>query len=131
MLTLAGAKRIAAAALREAHRLQAPGAAIATTDDGGNLLYLERLDGTFAMAATVSTGKARTAALFQKPTRGMKVDAAGNLFACGPGGLYVFAPDGALLGVLHTGVAMSNCAFGADQRTLFMTADHAVLAIRW
>lgn len=69
VLTLAGAKRIAAAALRQAHRLQAPGAAIAVTDDGGNLLYLERLDGTFAMAATVSTGKARTAALFQKPTR--------------------------------------------------------------
>lgn len=69
VLTLAGAKRVAAAALREAQRLQAPGAAIAVTDDAGNLLYLERLDGTFAMASTVSVGKARTAALFQKPTR--------------------------------------------------------------
>ncbi|HEX6813599.1 MAG TPA: heme-binding protein [Planctomycetota bacterium] len=68
-LTLRGAKQVAAAAVAEAHRLQAPGAAIAVTDGGGNLLYLERLDGTFAMAATVSTGKARTAALFQKPTR--------------------------------------------------------------
>lgn len=62
---------------------------------------------------------------------GMKVDAAGNLFACGPGGLYVFHPDGTLLGVLHTGVATSNCAFGADARTLFVTADHDVLALRW
>ncbi|HEX6813598.1 MAG TPA: SMP-30/gluconolactonase/LRE family protein [Planctomycetota bacterium] len=62
---------------------------------------------------------------------GMKVDARGHLFACGPGGLYVFHPDGTLLGVLHTGVATSNCAFGADERTLFLTADHAVLALRW
>ncbi|MBL8728921.1 MAG: SMP-30/gluconolactonase/LRE family protein [Planctomycetes bacterium] len=62
---------------------------------------------------------------------GMKVDAAGNLFACGPGGLYVFDPDGTLLGVLHTGVATSNCAFGADQRTVFVTAAQAVLAVRW
>lgn len=69
VLTLAGAKQVAAAALREARRLQAPGASIAVTDDGGNLLYLERLDGTFAMASTVSIGKARTAALFQKPTK--------------------------------------------------------------
>lgn len=68
-LTLAGAQKVAAAATAEAHRLGAPGAAIAVTDDGGNLLYLERLDGTFAMASTISTGKAKTAALFKKPTR--------------------------------------------------------------
>lgn len=69
VLTLQGAKQIAAAALDAARALHAPGAAVAITDAGGNLLYLERLDGTFAMAATVSTGKARTAALFQKPTK--------------------------------------------------------------
>lgn len=68
VLTLQGAKLVAATAVHEARRLQAPGGAFAVTDDAGNLLYLERLDGTFAMAATVSVGKARTAALFQKPT---------------------------------------------------------------
>ncbi|MCC6670673.1 MAG: SMP-30/gluconolactonase/LRE family protein [Planctomycetes bacterium] len=62
---------------------------------------------------------------------GMKVDASGHLFACGPGGLYVIHPDGTLLGVLHTGVATANCAFGGDPRTLFVAADHAVLALRW
>lgn len=62
---------------------------------------------------------------------GMKTDAHGHLFAAGPGGLYVFHPDGVLLGVLHTGVATSNCCFGADGRTLFVTADHDVLAVRW
>jgi glc operon protein GlcG len=67
-LSLARAKQIAAAATTEATRLSAPGGAIAITDAGGHLLYLERLDGTFPAAAAVSTEKARTAAIFQKPT---------------------------------------------------------------
>ncbi len=67
-LTLARAKQIAATAAAEAKRLAAPGSAIAITDTGGHLLYLERLDGTFPAAAAVSTEKARTAAIFQKPT---------------------------------------------------------------
>lgn len=66
-LTIDGAKRAAAAAAAEAHAHQ-EGGAIAVVDEGGNLLYLERLDGTFPAGATVSIGKARTAALFQKPT---------------------------------------------------------------
>jgi len=67
-LSLARAKQIAAAASSEARHLSAPGGAIAITDAGGHLIYLERLDGTFPAAATVSTEKARTAAIFQKPT---------------------------------------------------------------
>jgi glc operon protein GlcG len=67
-LTLARAKQIAATAAAEAQRLSAPGGAIAIADAGGHLLYLERLDGTFPAASTVSTEKARTAAIFQKPT---------------------------------------------------------------
>jgi glc operon protein GlcG len=38
-------------------------------DDGGNLMALERLDGTFAAGATISIGKARTAVLFKRPTK--------------------------------------------------------------
>ncbi len=67
-LTLDGARRIAAAAVAEAQRDGHTGA-IAIVDDGGQLLYLERLDGTFPAAARIATGKARTAALFRKPTR--------------------------------------------------------------
>jgi len=68
-LSLAGAERAIAAAKSEATRLQAPGAVIAVVDDGGNLMALARLDGTFAAGANVSIGKARTAVLFKKPTR--------------------------------------------------------------
>ena len=66
-LTLDGAKKVAAAAAAEAARNN-EGAAIAVVDDGGNLMYLERLDGTFAAGPRISIGKARTAALFKKPT---------------------------------------------------------------
>jgi gluconolactonase len=61
---------------------------------------------------------------------GMKVDKAGNLFAAGPGGILVFAPDATLLGILETGVPTANCAFGEDGRTLFVAADKALCRIR-
>lgn len=67
-LSLAEAKRVSGVAAAEAKRLGAPGAAIAVVDDGGHLLHLERLDGTFPAAAHVATEKARTAAIFRKPT---------------------------------------------------------------
>jgi glc operon protein GlcG len=68
-LTADGAKAIATIAVEYAHAHAAPGAAIAVVDAGGILIYLERLDGTFPNAANISIGKARTAALFGKPTR--------------------------------------------------------------
>src|SRR5687767_9944207 len=68
-LDLAGARKVIAAARAEAQRLKAPGGVIAVVDDGGNLVALERLDGTFAAGANISIGKARTAALFKKPTK--------------------------------------------------------------
>ena len=61
-------RAVIAAAAAEARKLNT-GGVIAVVDDGGNLMALERLDGTFAAGANVSIGKARTAALFKKPTR--------------------------------------------------------------
>lgn len=54
---------------------------------------------------------------------GLKVDKDGNLFATGPGGVLVFAPDGTHLGTLDTGVPTGNCAWGDDGATLYITAD--------
>ncbi len=61
---------------------------------------------------------------------GMKVDAAGNLFATGPGGVLVFAPDGTHLGTFATGEATANCGFGEDGSTLFITADMYIGRVR-
>jgi glc operon protein GlcG len=68
-LTLEGARQIIGSARGEARRIKAPGGVIAVVDDGGNLIALERLDGTFAAGAQISIGKARTAALFKRPTK--------------------------------------------------------------
>ncbi len=67
-LTLDGAREVIAAAAGAA-RARAGTAVIAVVDDGGNLMALERLDHTFAAGAAISIGKARTAVLFQRPTK--------------------------------------------------------------
>lgn len=67
-ISLEAAKRVVAEAVKYAKANNAPGGAIAIVDNGGNLVYLERLDGTFAAAAEVSVKKANTAALFKAPS---------------------------------------------------------------
>src|SRR5207248_11457294 len=61
---------------------------------------------------------------------GMKVDRRGHLFATGPGGVLVFAPDGTHLGTIATGVPTANCGWGDDGSTLYVTADKNLCRIR-
>ena len=61
---------------------------------------------------------------------GMTVDRSGNLFATGPGGVNVFAPDGTFLGRINTGVATANCCFGEDGSVLYVTADMFLCRIK-
>jgi len=67
-ISLGAAKQVVAEAVKYAKANNAPGAAIAVVDAGGNLIYLERLDNTFAAASEVATKKANTAALFKAPS---------------------------------------------------------------
>ncbi len=68
-LTLDGARTVIAGAKAYAAKNNAPGGVIAVVDDGGNLIALERLDGTFSAGATISIGKAKTAVMFKRPTK--------------------------------------------------------------
>jgi gluconolactonase len=61
---------------------------------------------------------------------GMKVDAKGNVFATGPGGVLVFNPAGKLLGVIATGVNTGNCCFGDAGSTLYVMCDKAIGRIK-
>jgi gluconolactonase len=62
---------------------------------------------------------------------GMKVDIEGRVYCTGPGGTWVFAPDGAGLGIIRTPEVPANLAFGgADLRTLFLTARTSVYTLR-
>ncbi len=61
---------------------------------------------------------------------GMKVDKQGNIWATGPAGLYVFSPEGDMLGRLEFGEHASNCAWGDDGSTLYITVDMFVCRVR-
>jgi len=67
-LTLDGARKIAAAAAAEARKRNAR-VVIAVVDDGGSLILLERLDDTQVASVEVGIGKARTAAIFRRPSK--------------------------------------------------------------
>lgn len=67
-ISLDAAKKIVAEAIKYAKANNAPGAAIAVVDNGGNLVYLERLDNTFPAASEVAIKKANTAATFKAPS---------------------------------------------------------------
>lgn len=54
---------------------------------------------------------------------GMKVDEKGNLWATGPGGVYIFSPEAKLLGRISTGERTANCTWGNDGTVLYLTAD--------
>lgn len=71
-LTRDGAHRAVAAALAYAREHGAPGGAVAVVDAGGHTILVERLDGTFPAGTDISVGKARTAVMFKRPTRGIE-----------------------------------------------------------
>lgn len=105
-LTLEGANQILTAALAKATERGA-GGAIAVVDGGGSLIAFQRIDGTFAAAAAVSLGKARTSAIFKKPTRAFEESINGGRTALAAvhemtplqGGIPIFV-DGHLVGAI-------------------------------
>ena len=61
---------------------------------------------------------------------GLKVDARGNLWATGPGGVLILSPEGKHLGTILTGTATANCGFGGpDGSTLYITANNMLLRV--
>ena len=61
---------------------------------------------------------------------GLKVDRDGNIWTTGPGGVLILSPEGTLLGRIETGRPTSNCAWGDDGSTLYITAQHYLCRIR-
>jgi gluconolactonase len=60
---------------------------------------------------------------------GMEVAPSGHLFASGPGGAHVLAPDGRLLGIVSTGKAVANACIGEGGRSLFLTSSDTLCRI--
>jgi gluconolactonase len=93
------------------------------------MAYTVRVDGSLAPGRVLFDATAQAQTLKGAPD-GMKVDRNGHLFAAGPGGIYVLAPDGTHVGSLETGGVVSNVAWGEDGSVLYITGDTAIYRIR-
>jgi len=132
-LTLDGAKKVIAGAVAYAKKNNAPGGVIAVVDEGGNLMALERLDGTIAAGANISIGKARTAVLFKRPTKVFEdtikngrtalVALPDALFTPLQGGIPITV-DGQIVG----GVGVSGAASAQQDEEIAMAGANAVTA---
>jgi glc operon protein GlcG len=126
-LTLEGAKAVAAAAAAEAKKGN-EGGSIAIVDDGGNLMYLERIQPTFPMGATISTEKARTAALFQKPTKVLEDAIVGgrtpllNVWSAPLNGGEPIVVDGQVVGA----IGVSGASSAARDAAIAVVGAHAL-----
>ena len=84
------AKKVAAAAIAEARKNNFT-MAIAVVDTAGNLVYFEKMDGTQTGSVNVSIDKARSAALFKRPTKAFQ-----DIVAAGGVGLRILGLQGAV-----------------------------------
>ena len=105
----------------------------------GQRLFVNDTERQHIRAFDVSTHGALTGGTVWAETRGegagapdgMKIDSAGNLYCCGPGGIHVFDPSAKCLGVIRVPEYTANMAFGdADLRSLYITASTSVYRIR-
>lgn len=125
-LTLASAKKIAEAAEQFASS-RSWDVVIALVDDGGNLIYLERMDGAPIGSVNVASDKARTSVVFKSPTKAFEAGLNSGVtsllkleilpFA---GGVPIMA-NGSIVG----GIGISGCAASAED------GEVAEAAVRW
>ena len=93
--------------------------------------YALNADGTVASSHIFFDGAALMKAGRGGGFDGMKVDAHGNIWTTGPGGVLIISPEGKHLGTILTGRPTANCAFGdADHMTLYITSNESLLRVR-
>jgi gluconolactonase len=61
---------------------------------------------------------------------GLKIDKQGNIFATGPGGIWIFNQRGKLIGKIKIPEATANCALADDDKTLYLTADMYIIKVK-
>ncbi len=89
-ITLENAKKATAAAVAEARKNNWT-MAVAITDPAGDLVYFEKMDGTQTGSVNAAIGKARSAALFKRPSKVFQ-----DVLAGGGGGLRILGLEGAV-----------------------------------
>jgi gluconolactonase len=105
-----------------------------------NLLYVNDTNKQFIKAYRVSSdGTVDNGRLFGTldtsfgpgAADGMKLDTEGNVYVTGPGGLWIFSPDGARLGIVRTPELVGNFCFGdADWKSIYLAASTSMYRFR-
>lgn len=103
---------------------------VANSDPAKAIWYRYAWHGAAASAAGIFYDATALAATQPGLPDGLKIDRQGNVFATGPGGIFIFDSAGGLLGKIRLPVAASNCALSEDEKTLFVTNHMRVLKIR-
>ncbi len=101
--------------------------AIAIMHDSANIDLLENDSVANARVFYDATENAKTE---KGLPDGLKIDKQGNVFATGPGGVWIFDNTGKLLGKIKITEATSNCAFSPDEKTLYVTSDMFVVRVK-
>jgi len=94
------------------------------------MAYDVQADGSVANGRVFFDAKPLAAQGRKGSPDGMKVDAKGNIFTTGPGGVLVISPEGKHLGSVLTNQATGNCAWGDDGGTLYITADMFLVRVK-
>ncbi len=93
--------------------------------------YTLNADGTVASSRIFFDGSALMKSGRGGGFDGLRVDAQGNIWTSGPGGILIVSPAGKHLGTILTGRPTANCAFGdADHQTLYITSNESLLRVR-
>jgi gluconolactonase len=94
------------------------------------MAYPVNPDGTIGAGKLLADASAASKSGKPGAPDGLKVDVKGNLFATGPGGVWVIAPDGTHLGTIETGVPTANAAWGDDGSVLYITANDKLYRVK-
>ena len=103
---------------------------VACSDGAHPNWYVFDINGDSLMNGRIFYSAAEEAKTMSGVPDGFKVDKNGNVYATGPGGVYVFNSEGKKLGMIRLDNATSNCALSPDEKTLYITNDMYVLRVK-
>jgi gluconolactonase len=103
---------------------------VANSDRGKARWYEYALNDSVVVSGKVLYDATTNAQTEKGLPDGLKIDRSGNIFATGPGGVWIFNASGKLLGKINVTEATSNCALADDDKTLYVTADMYLLRIK-
>jgi gluconolactonase len=103
---------------------------VANSDRGKARWYEYELNDSAVVSGRVLYDATTNAQTEKGLPDGLKIDRSGNIFATGPGGVWIFNASGKLLGKINVTEATSNCELADDDKTLYVTADMYLLRIK-